>query len=170
LKLVASNVKIIRAATGKLSEDAPTVSSAAALQQRLRAHARIELHDSSRAPPEGLAIYTLSDPRDIRAARYVGQTSSPRRRFMQHLNQARLWLPDELPWWVRQPKLRPLYSWIRALYREEGRLPIMVVLSWSPTVVQARAAERACIIKYLALQGSLLNVESLTLQTRPLLL
>lgn len=163
-------MKINPIASSKLSWNSGAVSSAAALRRRLRAHARVELYDDSHARPEGLAIYTLSDPRDIRVARYVGQTSAPSRRFLQHLNQARLWLPDELPWWVRQPKLRPLYTWIRALYRDECRLPVMVILSWSPTVTEARAAERACIIKHLALRGSLLNVETQSLQVQPLLL
>jgi hypothetical protein len=85
-------------------------SSPAQLRRRFRAHAEAHLYDESGVPPEGLAIYTLSDPRDIRDVRYVGQTSSPRRRFLQHLNQAQFGLPDERPWWVKQPKLRPLHT------------------------------------------------------------
>ena len=53
-------------------------------------------------------IYTLSDPRDLRQVRYVGQTSAPRRRLLQHLNAARLWLPDERPWWIKDEKAAPV--------------------------------------------------------------
>jgi hypothetical protein len=41
---------------------------------------------------------------------------SLRRRFLQHLNTARLWMPDAVPWWVVTPSLRPLYTWIRELH------------------------------------------------------
>lgn len=43
------------------------------------------LLDVSGMPPSGFAIYTLSDPRDLRHVRYVGQTRLPRRRLLQHL-------------------------------------------------------------------------------------
>jgi hypothetical protein len=119
---------------------------------------------------EGLAIYTLSDPRDIRDIRYVGQTSAPQRRFLQHLNEAQLWVPDDLPWWVKAPKLRPLYTWVRELYRDEQRLPVMVVAAWAATSAEARAAERARIFECLANRLDLLNVESKLLKGRiPLL-
>jgi hypothetical protein len=145
-------------------------SSPAQLRRRFRAHAEAQLYDESCVPREGIAIYTLSDPRDIRDARYVGQTSGPRRRFLQHLNQAQLWLPDELPWWVKQPKLRPLYTWVRELYRDECRLPVMVVTAWAATVAEARATERTCIFEYLARRQALLNVETEILRGRiPLL-
>ena len=50
---------------------------------------------------ETTRVARLADgQRDVRQVRYVGQTRDPRRRFSQHLNVARLWLPDELPWWV----------------------------------------------------------------------
>jgi hypothetical protein len=144
--------------------------SAAQLRRRCRAHSRSQLYDESGTEPLGLAIYTLSDPRDIRDVRYVGQTSSPRRRFLQHLNQAQLWLPDELPWWVKEPKLRPLYTWVRELYRDDYRLPVMVVTAWAATVAEARVLERARIFGCLADQRKLLNVEMEILQGRvPLL-
>ena len=129
----------------------------------IRLHIASQLYDESAGVPSGIAIYTLSDPRDIRAVRYVGQTGSPRRRFLQHLNTARLWLPEEVPWWVKSPKLRPLYEWIRTLYREEGRLPMMVVVGWEGTVAGARVAERARIYQCLENQLPLLNVEVETL-------
>jgi hypothetical protein len=94
---------------------------AASARRRYNVHVAAQLYDESGTPAEGLAIYALAGPRDLRHVRYVGQTSSPRRRFLQHLNQAQLWLPDELPWWVIQPKLRPLYTWVRDLYRDECR-------------------------------------------------
>lgn len=119
-----------------------------------------ELYDESGVEPGRFAIYTLSDPRDIRDVRYVGQTGAPRRRLLQHLTQAQLWLPDEVPWWVKQPKLRPLYTWIRALYHEEARLPVMVISHWAPTLTAARAAERALIDVHLAKRTALFNIET----------
>ena len=95
--------------------------------QKVRRHIREQLYHEIGMSAHGIAIYTLSDPRSIRDVRYVGQTSSPARRFLQHLNTAKLWLPDDVPWWVKSPKLRPLYTWIRELYTDEHRLPVMVV-------------------------------------------
>jgi hypothetical protein len=71
-----------------------------------------------------------------------------------------LWMPDETPWWVRFPKQRPLSDWIRELYRDELRLPVMVVAAWVETVSEARVAERAMICECLARQLQLLNVET----------
>ena len=113
--------------------------AAAALQRELRRRLHLHLYDESGATPAGAAIYSLADPREVRVSRYVGQTAHPARRLMQHLRTARLWLPDETPWWIEAPRLRPLYQWIRDLYREEGRLPVMVVHAW----VEAQDAERA---------------------------
>ncbi len=132
--------------------------NAAQLRQRFRRHTQTEIYDDSSSQPRGVAIYTLSDPRDIRDVRYVGQTSAPRRRFLQHLNHAQIWLPDELPWWVKQPKLRPLYTWVRELYRDEYRLPVMVITAWAATPGEARAAECARISACLASRLRLLNV------------
>ena len=115
--------------------------------------------DDSGATPQGVAIYSLSDPRDIRQIRYIGQTTVPRRRHLQHVNAARLWLPDELPWWIKSPQLRPLYSWIRQLYREDGRLPVMIVSVWVD-LPQARLVERTRIYECLQQELPLLNVES----------
>src|ERR1700689_5867939 len=123
------------------------------LRNRLVSH----LYDESGVAPEGIAIYSLSDPRDIRNIRYVGQTAAPRRRLLQHLSTARLWLPDELPWWVSSPRLRPLYGWIRQLY-QEGRLPIMLVTRWVEPAA-ARLAEQALIRECLEKQLALMNVE-----------
>src|SRR4051812_48398846 len=67
------------------------------LTRLIRRHVAAQLYDESGTEASGIAIYTLSDPRDIRAVRYVGQSSAPRRRFLQHLNSARLWLPEEVP-------------------------------------------------------------------------
>jgi hypothetical protein len=125
----------------------------------VRRHIRAELYDDSGDNARGIAIYTLSDPRSIRDVRYVGQTRSPARRFAQHLNTARLWLPDELPWWVESPKLRPLYTWIRALYSDGQRMPVMVVTAWTGSVGQARVLERARIVECLENRLEILNVE-----------
>jgi hypothetical protein len=130
------------------------------LTRHFRSHIASQLYDDSRVSPSGTAIYFLSDPRDIREVRYVGQTSAPRRRFLQHLNTARLWLPDETPWWVKSPKLRPLYGWIRELYRDELRLPTMVISAWADTPAEARLAERSRIFECLKMQLPLLNVET----------
>lgn len=130
------------------------------LARHIGRHVDMDLYDASAMPREGFAIYSLSDPRDIHHLRYVGMTTLPRRRFLQHLQTARLWLPEERPWWVKSPKLRPLYGWIRELYQDELRLPTMVVSDWVGTARDARAAERARIHACLALGLPLLNVES----------
>jgi hypothetical protein len=130
------------------------------LALHIRSHIAVQLYDGSGAAPNGIAIYSLSDPRDVRRLRYVGQTMLPSRRFRQHLNTARLWLPDERPWWVKSPKLRPLYDWIRDLYRDELRLPTMVISTWVDSLAAARLAERAQIYESLAKRLPLLNVET----------
>jgi hypothetical protein len=130
------------------------------LGRQFRSHVRAQLYDDSGVAPQGLAIYSLSDPRDIRQVRYVGQTSAPQRRFLQHLNTAMLWLPDDAPWWAKSPKLRPLSGWIRELYREEQRLPVMVVTAWVQSAREARVVERARIYQCLEERLQLLNVET----------
>ncbi len=122
-------------------------------------HARQELIDDSGVDPAGIALYTLVDPRDLRLTRYVGQTASPRRRFLQHLRVARLWVPDATPWWVQQPDLRPLYEWLRDLHSQEHRLPTMIIHKWIPSPKEARLAERAHIFDALANQLPIFNVE-----------
>lgn len=124
------------------------------LRNRLASH----LYDESGVAPAGVAIYSLSDPRDIRDIRYVGQTTAPRRRLLQHIGTARLWLPDERPWWVKSPKLRPLYEWVRENYRDGERLPVMVVSAWTD-VSSARALERDRIYDCMQRKLSLLNFE-----------
>jgi hypothetical protein len=126
---------------------------------RMRRHIRAELYDDSGVSARGIAIYTLSDPRSIRDVRYVGQTKSPARRLAQHLSTARLWLPDEVPWWVKSPKLRPLYVWIRELYGDDRRMPVMVVTTWAASIGEARVLERARIMECLESRLELLNIE-----------
>jgi len=75
-------------------------AAAAALQRELRRRLHTHLYDESGVTPAGTAIYSLADPREARISRYIGQTGQPARRLMQHLCTARLWLPDETPWWV----------------------------------------------------------------------
>jgi len=130
------------------------------MSRRIRDHVRCELYDDSRSEPAGTALYSLADPRDLRLTRYIGQTSSPRRRFLQHLRTARLWVPDEKPWWVREPRLRPLYEWIRDIHAQGGRLPTMIVHDWLASPQAARQAERARIYELLTRELPLLNVES----------
>ena len=131
----------------------------AELARRIRHHVERELYDDSGLEAAGTAIYSLADPRELRLTRYIGQSSAPRRRFLQHLSTARLWLPEERPWWIKQPRLRPLYEWLRQLYEQEQRLPTMVIHSWVDTTHSARLAERARIIAALANALPLLNVE-----------
>jgi hypothetical protein len=130
------------------------------LARRMGRHVHRELYDDSHLTPAAIAIYSLSDPRELLLSRYIGQTCSPRRRFLQHLRTARLWLIDERPWWVQQPKLRPLYDWIRELHADGERLPTMIIHSWVATPRDARLAERRRIFESLAHQMPLLNVES----------
>jgi hypothetical protein len=129
------------------------------LMREIRSRLSAQLYDESLTGAGGVAIYSLSDPRDIRFTQYVGQTLAPRRRLLQHLCAARLWLPDERPWWVRSPRLRPLYTWIREMYRDGGRLPVLVVCEWVDAA-QARAAEQARIAECLQRQLPLLNFEA----------
>lgn len=139
------------------------------LAQQLRRQVSGHIFDDSGAAPAGVAIYALSDPRAVRAVRYVGQSAAPRRRYLQHMNAARLWLPDERPWWVASPRLRPLYSWIRELFRDEGRFPVMVVHRWIEPQL-ARSAERAHICLCLEQQQALLNFEYERLERQLLLI
>jgi hypothetical protein len=132
----------------------------AELARRIRAAGVSHVVDASEGRAAGAAIYTLADPRDLAAVRYVGQTRAPRRRFAQHLAAARLWLPDEIPWWISSPRLRPLYEWIRELHRDDFRLPVMVVAEWVERSSDARSAERALIERCLRRGSALLNVEA----------
>ena len=132
-------------------------AAAAALQRELRRQLHRHLFDESGVTAAGTAIYSLADPREARITRYIGQTARPSRRLMQHLRTARLWLPDEIPWWIEAPRLRPLYHWIRELHGQEGRLPVMVVHAWVDTE-HAQRAERNYIRVCLAQQLPLLNV------------
>jgi len=131
--------------------------AALALQRELRRRLHQLLYDESGVTPAGAAIYSLADPREARVSRYIGQTAQPPRRLMQHLRTARLWLPDETPWWITAPRLRPLYHWIRDLYSQEGRLPVMVVHAWVEAQ-DAQRAERKHIRVCLERQLPLLNV------------
>ena len=133
------------------------MTPAADLQQLLRRRLSHHVYDESGAVPSGTAIYSLADPRDVRASRYIGQTAHPCRRLMQHVQTARLWLPDETVWWVKVRRLRPVYVWIRELYGQEARLPVMIVHGWVDAE-QAHLAEGDRIRICLERQLPLLNV------------
>jgi hypothetical protein len=150
-------------------ETVETPASEVSLRRRFRREVRSHLLDESGVDPAGIAIYSLADPRDVRTSRYIGQTDAPRRRFLQHLNTARLWMPDAVPWWVVTPNLRPLYTWIRELHRDGGRLPVMLISSWV-TLEEARHAEHARICECIASNLPLLNIEAERLRAHPLLL
>ena len=130
------------------------------LMRHVRNRLPTHLYDTTDSASDGTAVYTLSDPREIRVTRYVGQTRAPRRRFMQHVATARLWIPDETPWWIQSPRLRPLYEWIRVLHRDEHRLPVMVVTEWIAGDRDARAAERELILRCLRERLPLLFCEA----------
>jgi hypothetical protein len=133
----------------------------AQLSQLIRKHKHALVQEEPGLAPAGVSIYTLSDPRDVREVRYVGQTRAPLSRFSQHVNAARLWLPDEKPWWYKAPPgLRPLHDWIRALHRDDYRLPAMIITARVASVSAARHMERALILHYLGKSASLLNVEA----------
>jgi hypothetical protein len=130
-------------------------------RRSVAAAARQHVHAGAAA--SGTAVYTLADPRDLRSPRYVGQTRDPHARFAQHVRTARLWLPDVAPWWVRSPKHRPLYAWIRELHEDGGRLPFMWVEEWVGPDGDPLVAERAAIMRWLARGAALLNAEALKL-------
>jgi hypothetical protein len=135
------------------------------LSQRIRDCRRHNIIDQSGSEPGEVAIYTLSDPRDVRLVRYVGQTRNPQSRFAQHINTARLWLPDERPWWIQKEELRPLYEWVRALHGDGERLPVMFVVGWT-TAELARSDERRFIRTFVAEGLPLLNHEAQILTRR----
>jgi hypothetical protein len=139
----------------------PEISETQALiARRVRRELPFLLSEPPGAPDGAVALYTLADPRDVRCVRYVGQTRAPRRRYLQHVRTARLWLTADTPWWVRLPRLRTLYLWIRELYADERRLPFMLVTDWCALAAEARAQERQLIAE-LALRGlPLLNIEA----------
>lgn len=134
----------------------------------LRTPLDAQLYDDSGVAAGEVAIYALSDPRALREVRYIGQTRAPRRRLRQHLSTARLWLPEQTPWWVKSPRLRPLYQWIRELYRDGGHLPVMVIRAWVEAI-HSRAAEREHICACLERQLPLLNIESELMRRQRLL-
>jgi hypothetical protein len=130
-----------------------------AIARSIRIRCTSHIVDLSGVAPDDAAIYTLADPRDLQSVRYVGQTRDPRRRFLQHMGAARLWLPDDLPWWIKSPKLRPLYDWIRELYRDDLRMPVLSVIAWT-SAGNARMEERNRISELLARDLPLLNWEA----------
>jgi hypothetical protein len=91
---------------------------------------------------------------------------------MPEVEQRREQLPGavaDTPWWVRSPKHRPLYAWIRALHSDGGRLPFMWVEEWVGPDADALVAERAAIMRWLARGAELLNAEARALGAqRPL--
>ena len=131
-------------------------ASKAQLTLRIRTHVHSLVVDASNVEPVDVAIYTLSDPRNIREARYIGQTSCPGRRYLQHINQAKLWMPAETPWWIKTSGLRPLYQWIRELYADDSRLPVMMILAWTERC-NALSEEQRYIAEFRSALMPLLN-------------
>lgn len=54
----------------------------------------------------------------------------------------------------------PLYEWIRAVYRDDARMPTMVIWEWTDRSGSARVAERAEICDGLTRGLPLFNVEA----------
>jgi hypothetical protein len=147
---------------------APSCETQALIARRVRRELPFLISDDSPAGCGEFALYTLADPRDVRGVRYVGQTRAPRRRYLQHVRSARLWLAAERPWWIQLPRLRALYVWIRELYADERRLPFMLVREWCASEAEARARERGLITELAARGLPILNVEAGRLrQTEP---
>jgi len=145
----------------------PAPETPALIARRVRRELPFLLSEPPGEGEDAIALYTLADPRDVRCVRYVGQTRAPRRRYLQHVRTARLWLTADTPWWVRLPRLRTLYVWIRELYADERRLPFMLVMDWCAPEAQARARERQLIAE-LARRGlPLLNIEAERLRQTP---
>jgi hypothetical protein len=130
-----------------------------ALARRVRRCREYNIIDQTTAGSGEVAIYALSDPRDVQAVRYLGQTRNPVSRYTQHINAARLWVPEERPWWIKREALRPLYTWIRGLYFDERRLPSMMLIAWTQAS-EARQEEGRHIREYLRHQLPLLNRET----------
>jgi hypothetical protein len=128
---------------------------------RLRRHLGMLICDTSDAEQVGVALYALSDPRDVRAVRYVGQSTAPARRYRQHVRTACLGHDRQGPWWVRQAHLGPLHEWIRILHADGGRLPFMLITHWVPSVDAARLLEQSLITAHRAAGCALLNCEAL---------
>lgn len=133
---------------------------------RLRRQLPALICDDSDGERAGVALYTLSDPRDVRAVRYVGQSRAPLRRYRQHVRAACLALDARAPWWIRQPDLGPLHAWIRALHADGGRLPFMLITQWVPSVAAARLLEQSLITSHRMAGCPLLNCEALREATR----
>lgn len=143
----------------RVSEDTPVYERRLAVTRRMRRCRASQILEF--ADPSGgeVALYTLSDPRDFQQVRYVGQSRSPARRYAQHITAARPWLQSEVPWWIREPALRPLYAWISALYAEECRMPVMAIRAWIPAA-DALGQELRLIRSCLMQDMPLLNREA----------
>jgi hypothetical protein len=63
------------------------------LTSYVRGHTRTNLYDESGVSTDRVAIYGLSDPRDIRDVRYIGQTRAPQSRFLQHVKRGKTVAP-----------------------------------------------------------------------------
>ncbi|MEO7386500.1 MAG: GIY-YIG nuclease family protein [Gammaproteobacteria bacterium] len=159
----------------QMSDDAPEHPVQQSFIAELRRRLAPLLVDASPAGPpahsDGFAIYTLADPRQVVAPRYVGQSRRPSRRFIQHVmaahsaRQSSL-SPVEVPWWYAPLELQPLHHWIRDLSRDGGRLPCMMVHDWVATEADARQAERRLIADCLQSGHSLFNVEARRLRVK----
>lgn len=145
----------------------PTVTASWELRQRLASH----VVDDAPAPPggsraEAWAIYSLSDPRNLRAYRYVGQTRWPARRLLQHVLSAHAAAPPaslddgDIAWWMTPRERGPLQAWILELHAEGQRLPCMVVHGWEQSAREAIEAERRMIEECLRQGHALFNAEA----------
>jgi hypothetical protein len=130
--------------------------------------ARLWLPDDERMDARGRATQARAGMPEVEQRR----EQLPARAGMPEVEQRREQLPGavaDTPWWVRSPKHRPLYAWIRALHSDGGRLPFMWVEEWVGPDADALVAERAAIMRWLARGAELLNAEARALGAqRPL--
>jgi len=116
-----------------------------------------------------IAIYSLADPRALRSPRYIGQTTDPARRHLQHLRNAQPWevAGSDHAWWHTPHRLLALYAWIRDLWQAEQLLPCLLVHEWVTSPLAAQVAERRRIADGVCRGMALFNFEARRLRDQP---
>jgi hypothetical protein len=111
----------------------------------LRVRRQIDSHlvDWSGKRAGTFAVYGLTDAPDSDPIDYIDITVNPQRRLLQHWMAARLWQSQRSADRITSSTLRPLCHWIRDLYEQQQRLPVMVIYEWLPNLAAAEAAALA---------------------------
>lgn len=86
------------------------------------------------------AVYGLAEDGNRERVQYLDFTVNPQRRLLQHWMSPRLWLSRRAADRITSSTLQPLCHWIRALYEQKQRLPVMAIYEWLPSLSQAEAA------------------------------